>query len=334
VTAAKSRQRHRRAKSAPRAAAHAPAKQSAPDAAERHDAKTSSGLVADLATAGTRQDAPVTEAEKAAENEHKKQEHRWPVRVLRSVWTWIGAATAGAVGTVIATVILPSPSPASPAPVLASRAQSSGAPITALIDPRGSVPCNSPRAVVRRPGPVGKSIYTGYTGQPPSGGWLNVLVQGDGGEPVTIESVTAKVISRQAEAPGAVLYSECQGYSPSHTYVRLDLRASRPTANNVPDPDPTGPATVVPLPIEVTGNSPAQFYIQPVSGATTVRWRLQIRWERGSHSGTVTGMVETGQSRAAKPSDAVITTVGTDGDTVLCPNGTGDTWAAVKGQSC
>lgn len=284
-------------------------------------------------TARVAAEAPVKQPGTATKTEDREQEPGWPVKVLKSVWTWIGAATAGAVGAVIAAVILPASSPP-PAASAAPAAHSPGAPITALIDPGGSGPCGSPQTVVTRPGPVGKSIYAGYTGQPPSGGWLNVLVQGDGGEPVTIESITAKVISRRPEKPGAVLYSYCQGYSPSHTYVHLDLRSSLPTAIAVPEPDPTGPATVVPLPIEVTGNSPAQFYIQPVSGDTTVRWSLQIHWERGNDAGTVTAQVSSGQSSTASAPGSVVTTVGTDGDTVLCPNGAGDTWAAAKARSC
>ncbi len=269
--------------------------------------------------------------EKAPETKQGEQEPSWKRRVLTSVWTWIGAATAGAAGGVLAAVFLAlSSSHAAP-----TRATSvTGPPVTALIDLSGSGPCGSPQTVVAPPGPVGKSASGDYPGLPASGGWLNVLVQGEGGEPVTIESVTAKVISRQPEKRGAVLYSYCQGYSPSHTYVRLDLQASQPTAINVPEPDPTGPATVVPLPIEVTGDSPAQFYIKPVSGSATVRWSLQIHWERGNESGTLTATVSNGQHGTAGAHGVVITTVGTDGDPVLCPDGTGDTWASGKADAC
>lgn len=259
-----------------------------------------------------------------------KQEPRLMTRVLKSTWTWVGTVTAGTVSAVLAVVIWPTSSPSTPSRI----SSSSAPPVTALIDLTGSGPCGSPQTVVPAPGPVGKSIYADYPGQSPSGGWLNVLVQGDGGAPVTIESITAKVISRQREKPGAVLYSDCQGYSPSHTYVRLDLRASQPAAVNVPEPNPTGPATVVPLPVEVTGDSPAQFYIQPVSGGTTVRWRLQIHWERGNDSGTLTATVSNSQEGAAGLPGGLITTVGTDGDAVLCPNGPGDTWSAGTRQTC
>lgn len=264
---------------------------------------------------------------RAPETKQGEQKPGWKKRVLTSVWTWIGTVAAGVTVWALTTVL-----PHSSAP--ARTAASSGPPITALVDLSGSGPCGSPQTVVAPPGPVGKSPSGGYPGLPASGGWLNVLVQGDGGQPVTIESVTAKVISRQPEKPGAVLYSYCQGYSPSHTYVRLDLQETRPTAVNVPEPDPTGPATVVPLPIEVTGDSPAQFYIKPVSGSMTVRWSLQIHWERGNESGTLTATVSNSQEGTAGPPGAVITTVGTDGDPVLCPDGTGDTWASVKADAC
>lgn len=288
--------------------------------------------------AGTARKPAVTAAgaaqpaeEKAPETKQGERKPNWKRRVLTSVWTWIGAATAAAAGTVLAAV-LPFSSSSPPAP--AQTSASAGPPITALIDLRGSGPCGSPQTVVAPPGPVGKSASGDYPGLPASGGWLNVLVQGDGGEPVTIESVTAKVISRQPEKRGAVLYSYCQGYSPSHTYVRLDLQQSHPTAVNVPEPNPTGPATVVPLPIEVTGDSPAQFYIKPVSGSATVRWTLQIHWERGNESGALTALVSHGQQGAVSAHDVVVTTVGTDGDPVLCPDGTGDTWASGRADAC
>ena len=275
--------------------------------------------------------APQPAEGKAPEVKRRELKPSWIRRILTSMWTWISATTAGAVGGVLTAVLLAlSSSHGAP-----TRAPSvTDPPITALVDLSGSGPCNSPQTVVASPGPVGKSVSGGYPGLPASGSWLNVLVQGDGGEPVTIESVTAKVISRQPDKPGMVLYSYCQGYSPSYTYVRLDLRESRPTAVNVPEPNPTGPATVVPLPIEVTGNSPAQFYIKPVSGSTTVRWSLQIHWERGNESGALTALVSDGQPGAVSAHDVVITTVGTDGDPVLCPDGTGDTWAPGKADAC
>ena len=278
-------------------------------------------------TAAVVQPAP-GEAPNASQGEQKPSRAK---RVLTSMWTWIGAATAGAVGGVLTAVVLA----LSSSHAAASRAAAvAGPPVTALVDLSGSAPCNSPQTVVPLPGPVGKGVSGSYPGLPASGGWLNVLVQGDGGEPVTIESVTAAVISRQPEKPGAVLYSYCQGDSPSHTYIRLDLERSQPTAVNVPEPDPAGPAAVVPLPIEVTGASPAQFYIKPVSGSTTVRWRLQIHWERGNQSGTLTATIGNGQPGTAGARGTVITTVGTDGDPVLCPDGTGDTWASSKAGTC
>ena len=266
--------------------------------------------------------------EKSPETKQGEQKPSRKRRALASVGSWTAAVAAAGVGGVLTVVILElSSSHAAPA----RPASAADPPITALIDLSGSGPCGSPQTVVASPGPIGRSASGDYPGLPASGGWLNVLVQGDGGEPVTIESITAKVISRQPEERGTVLYSYCQGYSPSHTYIRLDLRQSQPAAVNVPEPNPTGPATVVPLPIEVTGDSPAQFYIEPVSGSATVRWTLQIHWERGSKSGTLTALVSNGQQGAVSAHDVSITTVGTDGDPVLCPDGTGDTWAPGKG---
>lgn len=259
----------------------------------------------------------VTPAQATSTPKRDETQPGWKTRVLKSAWTWIGAATAGAAGTVLAAVVPSAHTSAISAPV-----PSSSAPITALIDTTGSVPCGAPQAVVSTPGPAGKSIYGDYGGQPPSSGWLNVLVQGDGGSPVTIESVTAKVISRQPEKPGTVLESYCQGSTPSRTYIRLDLRASKPSAVSIPEPDPTTQGTVIPLPVEVTGGSPEQFYIQPLSGGETVRWSLQIHWERGNRSGTLTAAVNDGGSGTS----TIITTVGTDGDTVLCPDGGGNTY--------
>ena len=302
------------------AAKHAPAKPGVPDP-DAPQPRGAGAVRKPAVTAAAVQPAP-GEAPGTRQGGQKPSRTR---RVLTSVWTWIGAATASAVGGVLTAVLL-ALSSSHAAPTRAT-------PVTALVDLSGSAPCNSPQTVVSPPGPVGKVVSGDYPGLPASGGWLNVLVQGDGGEPVTIESVTAAVISRQPAKPGAVLYSYCQGDSPSHTYIRLDLQRSQPTAVNVPGPDPTGPAAVVPLPIEVTGDSPAQFYIKPVSGSTTVRWRLQIHWERGSKSGTLTATVSNGQPGTAGARGTVITTVGTDGDPVLCPDA-GDRWAPAKAGAC
>jgi len=323
---AASKRTRRRASSAPaRVAKREQARPAAPDL----DAAQPPGAEPARKPAVTAATQPA--GENAPEAEQGEQKPRWRRRALTSVWTWTSAATAATAGGVLAAVLLALPSSHA---IPARAASDTGPPITALVDLSGSTPCDSPQTVVAPPGPVGKIVSGDFPGLPASGGWLNVLVQGDGGEPVTIESVTAKVISRQPDKPGMVLYSYCQGYSPSHTYVGLDLQESQPTAVNVPEPNPTGSATVVPLPIEVTGASPAQFYIKPVSGSTTVRWSLQIHWERGGESGTLTATVSSGQPGTAGAHGVVITTVGTAGDPVVCPDGTGDTWAVGKADAC
>ena len=328
MTAAKGSKRRRQATSVARAARQDPARQPAP----RPDTAEHSKVRATERPATIRNSRFASR--KAPQGARDEQEPRRLTKVLKSAWTWIGAATAGAAGTVLAAFLLPSSPSTGPVASPTSTSQSSGAPITALINPSGSGPCGSPQTVVAPPGPLGKSIYRSYAGQPASGGWLNVLVQGDGGDPVTIESITAKVISRQSEKPGTVLYSWCQGFNPSLTYVRLDLRTSQPAATMVPAPNPTTTANVIPLPLEVTGSSPSQLYIQPISGDTTVRWTLQIHWERGKHSGVLTAEVNNDQSSGAKAQNTVIKTVGTVGDTALCPNGNGATWTVMKGQTC
>lgn len=332
MTAAKGSRRRRPAAGAARAAGQDPARRptSQPDTAEHPSARAAPSSAVNAVTARNSRPA----LKKATENEQEEQESRRLTRVLKSVWTWIGAATAAAAGTVLAAFFLPSSPSAAPAASSTPASQSSGAPITVLIDPSGSGPCGSPQTVVAPPGPVGKSIYGSYAGQPASGGWLNVLVQGDADEPVTIESITAKVISRRAEKPGTVLYSSCQGFNPSLTYVRLDLQASQPTATMVPAPNPTGAAKVIPLPLEVTGSSPAQLYIEPISGHTTVRWSLQVHWERGKDSGILTAEVSNDHPSGSKAQGTVITTVGTADDPALCPDGPGGTWAVMKGQEC
>lgn len=277
--------------------------------------------------------APAPAGQKAAQDEHKQPSLL--MRALKSARAWLAAVTAAAAAAIIAAIVLPSSSPPAPAGPRTSSPPAAGTPITALVDLTGSRPCGSPQSVVSPPGPVGKDAYaTSYTGQPPSGGWLNVLVQGDGGEPVTIESITASVISRQAERPGVVLYSDCQGFSPSLTYFRLDLRAMHPTATGIRAPNPAGAGMVLPLPLEVTGASPAQFYIEPISGNTTVRWTLQIHWERAGRSGILTAAVNEGSSSAADSHSAIITTVGTYGDAGLCPDSDGGKWAVMKGHKC
>ena len=176
--------------------------------------------------------------EKSPETRQGEQKPSRKRRALASVGSWTAAVAAAGVGGVLTVVILElSSSHAAPA----RPASAADPPITALIDLSGSGPCGSPQTVVASPGPIGRSASGDYPGLPAPGGWLNVLVQGDGGEPVTIESITAKVISRQPEKRGTVLYSYCQGYSPSHTYIRLDLRQSQPAAVNVPEPNPPGP---------------------------------------------------------------------------------------------
>jgi hypothetical protein len=276
--------------------------------------------------------APTPAPPQAASKRLGKRLRKALEKTLKSVWTWVGAVAASVAASVIFAML---PSTSSAAPANASAGASAAAPIAAVIDTTGASPCGMPQSVVAAPGPVGKPSSNSYAGQPASGGWLNVLIQGDGSVPVTIESVTAKVVSRQPEQPGAVLYSYCQSSAVTPTYLRLDLRSSQSTVTSVPAPAPSKSGPDLPLPLQVTGDSPAQLYVQPISGDTTIRWSLQIHWEQGSRVGVLTALVTDGSS-APGPDSTVMTTVGTAGDTELCPESTGQSsaWTVIEDGEC